>query len=92
MKLRDIGAQREIDPHVSGIGMFVVILGKLFSNLARRYANSRIGIRVVARIPSKDLDAQTAFLELMDIAISGLVDNVTKEGRIALTGGETRTS
>ena len=91
MKLRDIGAQRKIDPHVSGIGMFVVILGKFFSDLACRYANGGIGIRVVARIPSKNLDAQTAFLKLMDLAIGGLVDNVTKEGRIALTCGETRT-
>ena len=89
MKLRDIGTQREIDPHVSGIGMFVVILGKLFSDLARRYANGRIGIRVIARISPEYLDAQAAFLELMDLAIGGLVDNVTKEGRIALTGGET---
>ncbi len=85
MKLRDVGAQRDIDPHVVDIGMFVVILCKFFPDLARRNANSRIGIRIVARIPSKDLDAQTAFLKLMDLAISGLVDNVTKEGRIALT-------
>jgi hypothetical protein len=91
MKLRDIRTQREIDPDIAGIGMFVVILCEFFSDLARRYADGRIGIRVVARIPPKDLDAQTAFLELMDLAISRLIDNVTKEGRIALTGRETRT-
>ena len=70
----------------------VVVLHQALAHLAGRDAHHRVGVCVVGRRATENLDADAALLEFGPIAAQGLLHGIGQQRRVALAVGKQRMS
>jgi hypothetical protein len=92
MSLRYIGSGWQAESKFAVVPRFDVILREPFSDFSGSAANDRILIGVVVRLPVKNIDTESAFLQAVEAALHGRLDDMPKKTGTLPASAKLRTS
>jgi hypothetical protein len=92
MSLRYIGSGWQAESKFAIVPRFDIVLSEPFSNFSGGAANDRILIGVVVRLPVKNIDAESTFLQAVEAALHSRLDDMPKKTGALPAGTKLRTS
>ena len=84
MELWHVRPSRQVDLDRHRIALPPVIQCEPFSDFRGRCPNDRILVRVISRTATEHLDSQSAFLEVIDVALKSMLYHVSQEAGVVL--------
>jgi hypothetical protein len=90
MKLWEVRPGRQVDPDLTFVPGFMVVLRDSFTNLSGGSSNNRIEIGIVIRLAAKYLDPEGPLFKRSGLARQGMLHHVTQHARITAAVFEQR--
>jgi hypothetical protein len=87
-ELRDVGADRQLDPEAGVSSTVVIILGKPLSYFTGAKADHGTGIGIVIGIAPENRNPQSALFYLAAAAVESGIDKESEQSRITLAAAE----
>ena len=79
MKIGNIRAWRQIDPHLAAGASLGIEMRQALANITRRYPHHRVFRRVVSGRTAEQLDPEGPFFEIFKLPVERLLDDVFQQ-------------